>query len=62
MLGLSGTFDHIYANGWNVITTYGSHDVSVTVTAAVPEPESILLLLGLGVLGVKYGGLRQRKA
>jgi len=63
LLGVSGAFDHIYANGWNVTTTYGSDNVMVTLTSAVPEPESILLLLaGLGVLGLKYRGLRQPKA
>jgi hypothetical protein len=63
LLGVTGAFDHIYANGWNVTTTYGSDNVMVTLTSAVPEPESILLLLaGLGVLGLKYRGLRQPKA
>jgi hypothetical protein len=53
LMGVSGTFDHIYANGWNVVTTYGANEVSVTLTAAVPEPESVMLLLaGLGVVGV----------
>jgi fibronectin-binding autotransporter adhesin len=51
--GVSGLFNHVYAAGWDVVTTYGANDVKVSLSssATVPEPESIVLLLaGLGVV------------
>ena len=58
---VSGAFEHIYANGWDVLTTYTDHSVSVTLTAAVPEPETwALLLAGVAVLGT-FGARQRRK-
>ena len=59
---VSGAFDQIHATGWDVTTTYTDHSVSVTLTAAVPEPESwALLLAGIAVVGAT-SAWRRREA
>jgi len=58
---LTGAFDHIYANGWNVHTTYGAQGLSVTLTTAVPEPESYALALA-GLLLAFTAARRRQKA
>jgi hypothetical protein len=58
---LTGAFDHIYANGWNVQTTYGAQGLSVTLTTAVPEPESYALALA-GLLLAFTAARRRQKA
>jgi fibronectin-binding autotransporter adhesin len=57
---VTGSFEHVYAAGWNVETTYTLNSVSVTLTAtAVPEPQAFALLMaGLLVVGA---GLRSRQ-
>ena len=57
---LTGAFDHIYASGWNVQTTYGAQGVSVTLTTAVPEPEGYALALAGLLLACTAARRRQK--
>jgi hypothetical protein len=59
---LTGAFDHIYANGWNVQTTYGAQGLSVTLTTAVPEPEGYALALAGLLLACTAARRRQKVA
>ena len=50
---ISGRFDHVWANGWNVSVQYDTNGLTATVSA-VPEPGSwALLLLGTAALGAR---------
>jgi hypothetical protein len=50
---ISGRFDHVWANGWNVSVQYDANGLTATVSA-VPEPGSwALLLLGTAALGAR---------
>ncbi|RZJ07000.1 MAG: PEP-CTERM sorting domain-containing protein, partial [Rubrivivax sp.] len=58
----SGTFDNVFATGYNFDVHYNLHDVTVTVASitAVPEPQTVALLLaGLGLVGA---AARRRRA
>lgn len=64
---VSGSFDRVFANGYQLGVTYSAHGVEVAITGvlAVPEPQSwALMLSGVGMLlwlGLRSGGSRRRR-